>query len=711
MFRIAIDCETTGIDLYHGAKPYLVTICEEGKTPEFWEWDVDPLTREPDPKQIRRDIYQIKDMIFSADEIITHNGKFDITALQTVIPDIVEHWPWEKHFDTLMATHLLESILTHNLTDVATRWLKVNIKPVEDALEKACKEARNFCRHKLPHWKLAREGEEEMPSVKGDKKSKNKGGADERPWKNDGWLPRTLCRFSEVFSEKEHPWKTVLSDYAVVDSAATVACWPLMKKKIIEEGLWDNFIEDRMPLIRAGKYMEQRGVSISLGELGRMKEKYLNDSYTHQQRCMGIAASYDYELELPKGGGRNNNLEKFMFEVMKLPVEERTEAGKPCIDKEVMAHYTVSLPDKSRQLYFCQSLLKMRKVEKSKEFLEGYLRFGIPDPHHDGFVVLHPNFNPTGTSTTRWGTTNPAVQTVSKAEDSDGNTVRWCFCPSPDRELWSMDAKNIELRIPFYVSGEEALIDLFERPNDPPYYGSNHLANFHAVYPDIWDDAVQKVGFDKAGPYCKKTYAATWYQWCKNGGFAKQYGGQRRKVDATFRRKGCFDLLESKFSKLATLNKAKIDMANRLGYVETMPVRGRARGYPLMCTRTSWESVLPTVPLSYFVQGTAMEWTNRAMLRCEEQLRKWRAEGFDAYVMMQVHDELVFNFPRSKTHPKEDLEREKRVGKGKPYFRSSNLWRARVLQRLMEKGGEDIGLPTPVGVEYHDSSWGVGMTM
>src|SRR6185369_18002322 len=81
---------------------------------------------------------------------------------------------------------------------------------------------------------------------------------------------------------------------------------------------------------------------------------------------------------------------------------------------------------------------------------------------------------------------------------------------------------------PAYECGEKDLIDLFEREKDPPYYGSEHILNFSIVYEDLWAAAVKEVGLDKAGPYCKKKYAASWYQRCKNGDFAVGYGAVNR---------------------------------------------------------------------------------------------------------------------------------------------------------------------------------------
>ncbi len=70
-------------------------------------------------------------------------------------------------------------------------------------------------------------------------------------------------------------------------------------------------------------------------------------------------------------------------------------------------------------------------------------------------------------------------------------------------------------------------------------------------------------------------------------------------------------------------------------------------------------------------------------------------------MVIQAHDELVFNFPKSKVHPSKD------TGK----FRRSNLWVIRKLQKLMEQGGDDIGVPTPVSVEYHADTWSEGVSV
>lgn len=312
---------------------------------------------------------------------------------------------------------------------------------------------------------------------------------------------------------------------------------------------------------------------------------------------------------------------------------------------------------------------------------------------------LHPSLNPTGTDTLRWSSSSPNEQNISKKE---GFNIRYCFGPSPGREWWSCDAKNIELRLPAYEAGETGLIDLFEKPDDPPFYGSNHLLVFSILHPDLWQRGIDKVGFEKVGSYCKKQYASTWYQWTKNGNFAVQYGAMEESgtADRAYHVPGGQRIIESRFTNIARLNKSCIEFANEHGYIETMPDRtvDPTRGYPLLCSRTYGNRVKPTVPLNYRIQGTAMWWMTGAMIRVQEYLDRVNERdprGF--HMIMQVHDELVFDFPKGRT-PEPWREHRGKI---------------RAIQKLMEVGGEYLipSIPTPVSCEYHPQNWSEGIAV
>ncbi|MHA2066390.1 MAG: hypothetical protein ACXABY_18620, partial [Candidatus Thorarchaeota archaeon] len=122
--------------------------------------------------------------------------------------------------------------------------------------------------------------------------------------------------------------------------------------------------------------------------------------------------------------------------------------------------------------------------------------------------------------------------------------------------------------------------------------------------------------------------------------------------------------------------------------------------------------IKPTIPLSYHVQGTAMWWMMKAMIRVQEYLD--RLEGY--HLVMQVHDELVFDFPRKVVECLScDEDQEHRACcegcKGVGYNKPGNYHIARHVAKLMEKGGDDIGVKTPVGITYHPDDWSEGVTV
>lgn len=775
---ISLDCETTGVDLHHSARPFFVTTCNEDGLQRFWEWFVDPLTRAPIIPE--SDLGALREILNPYNDechgdrfgFIGQNFKFDVTALATIIPEVATDWMWEITQDTLLAGHLLASNQPHDLTSMAIQYLGIDITPFETRLEKACKKCRGMVqqaklavkRGKEPKsiaaWKIAEEGLGGMPSAGAGAGKAARGEEHDTKWKYDSWLPRAMAREMEYPVPDEdcthlwnlesglvcskcngHRWWVILSEYANTDSEITMMLWNAQEEELHRRKLW-NIYEERRKLLRVAFGMEQRGVTVNGNHLDELLTLYRREIAKAERTCHSIANSYNYSLELPKGASPNRSLRTFMFDV--LGVEKirgkKSKTSAPTLDKEAMGQYSVTLPETSRAGVFVKTLLGKRSRDTAVTYLEAYKRFWLPlsgeISKKDGEILpwycLHPSLNMTGSDTLRWSSSRPNSQNISKREiecnkcKGEGckwcrfsgknlRSLRYCFGPEPGMEWWSCDAKGIEDRLPAYKSGQQELIDIFERADDPPYYGSNHLLRFHTVYPDLWDQAVAEVGLDKAGPYCKKKYASSWYQWCKNGGFAIQYGAVDRAggggtADRAFHKNGAHTLLKERFSNLEQLNQQCIRHAEKYGYVETMPDKtvDPSRGYPLLCTRTEWGKILPTVPLSYYIQGTAMWWMGKAMIRCQELFDRWNdEEGYTGSqtrygynIALQIHDELVFSFPRSAISPKEDL-----MGK------ESNLWRVRLAMDAMAMGGDDIGIPTPVSCSYHTDNWAEGVDL
>jgi hypothetical protein len=191
-------------------------------------------------------------------------------------------------------------------------------------------------------------------------------------------------------------------------------------------------------------------------------------------------------------------------------------------------------------------------------------------------------------------------------------------------------------------------------------------------------------------------------------------------ADKAFHKRGAHALLKTRFSRLEALNQHCIDYANKHGYVETIPDRSvdPSRGYPIMCSRSQRGQVKPTVPLNYHIQSSAMWWMMKAMIRVTEFFdRLNRGEEFAGrfwtgryFITLQVHDELVLDMPSGAPY----VGRRMFVGGRavtitKPH--EYNLPIVREVKRLMEMGGEDFGIPTPVSCEYGDTSWEEGITI
>ncbi len=675
---MSLDTETTGVDFHHGAKPFFVTACRPGEDPIYWEWDVDPITREP--QATLEDLEEIEQLLVSEDEWVLQNAKFDYHALQWLG---IENWDWSKVKDTLIAGHLLGTNLPHDLTSMVKRELNQDIQPFEDKLQIAVLEARKVATKRFPKWKIAKEGLPMMPSAKGGSKKQAKGVASDKPWKFDTWLPRAIAKACEY--PANHLWWTVLSDYANVDSESTVALWPVQQEQIQKRGLWEIF-ETRMKLLPIAAKMEHRGVSLSRERLEAYYNRFSSEVEDASNTCRNIAKiAYGYDLIL-SGKGSGKSVPGFMFDELKVPVVKRTEKGNPSLDADALESLEATLPAGGFPSVFVKNLLVRKKYAKALEAMAGYKRFWLlnketGEKDQQLWYRLFAHLNPTGTNTLRWSSSNPNEQNISKQE---GANLRWIFGPDPGREWWSLDAQNVELRIPAFEAGETELINVFLRPQDAPYYGSYHLVVFDALHPEL---------FKKYGVAVKDLFESTWYQWVKNGNFAMIYGCQERKADETFRVPGAYKILQHRFPKIAKLAEKQKALAKRHGYVETIPDMSVCpdRGYPILAKRSEYGSILPTTPLNYHISGTAMWWTGKAMIRCDAMLEEWNKAAFDGHIILQVHDEMVFDFPKAACPVKDPA--------------NSNLGRARVMQRLMEMGGNDIGLPTPVGIKYHPENW------
>ena len=755
---ISLDTETTGVDFAHGTMPYLVTWCEEGQAPLFCEWDVDPITRRACVPQ--EDVAHIQQVIDEAELIYLQNSQFDSIALGTIGVTL----PWHKVRDTLVAGHLLASNHSHVLDDMVEEYMGQRhgdkMREKELAIKGVTQTARAIVKKEYPHWHISREGEADMPSVKGGSKRD-----EDKPWKGDMWLPRALmCAGSKNYIPNH--WATACSQYACSDSEYTVALGPVMERIVRERGYWAHY-EHRLEVMRACCEMKCRGVTA----IGEYTERTIDD---YDRFCseasaelVCIAAEYDHDLELAQGAALNDNMRDFFYGAvhlrcprcdtfkrlkhwngesvslepyeggsgnycakclkgtkrrasvqqimtvteqpnLSLPVIESKKTGNASLDKDAMQEYLGTTDGPAHD--FIKLLMDKRKHDTDLSYMRAYKRFWVPLQGSPGYYRIHPWINPCGTDHLRCSSNSPNMQNVGGQEDKceecngagcdvcggTGKTrmsVKYCFGPAPGREWYSLDYRQIERRIPVFEcnggKGEPKMVEVFNKPDEPPYWGNLYCLTASILYPDeYWPTAQDEGRFRKEYPRL--------YKQAKFFDLARQYSAGRKKGDLLSGIKNSYDLIDNEFPFFSALQKQILRGAEKTGWVYTIPTRAidPKKGYPLLASRTEDNYVLSTTPFSYHVSGTACECKNLALVRCGIKCEQWRDEGFDAHLILEVHDELLFDFP---------------VGK----FWDSNLERAHILRDHMEQSGRDLvpSIPTPVKVSYHNITWAEGVDL
>lgn len=661
MSIIAVDTETTGLDFRHGVKPFLVTIAYEDNTQQYWEWPVNPYTRQPFIET--KDLEEIQSEIDNAETVVFHNSKFDINALETIGIRV----DWNTVHDTLFSAHLLESNARKSLSAQCLRWLDLDIYKAEHDLDNAVKKARNWCRTHYKDWWLSSLDDPNMPSNK------------QKAHKADMWLPQCVAEVEEY--PKDHEWYTVCSTYANCDSACTLGLFLVHRLRMQEQGL-EKLYEERRKLLPVTHKIEHNGLTLCKRRQRQLEKDYRKSIDRDSRTCINIARKHKYDLTIPKSGN-NNSLREFVFDVLKLPVVKRTPKKQPSLDSSVLENYRATLEPRSLEKTFVDRLAAIRSRSTALNYMESYTKFTLPiEEQSNQWGVVYSSLNVVGTDTLRCASHNPNSQQISKKKDFN---LRYIFGPAPGREWWSLDAKNIELRIPAYESGEPKMVEIFEAPDEPPYYGSYHLLIFSLLHPDKWNskdpDSLKN---------CKEEYAATWYQWTKNGNFADQYNAGALTTDAAYHVPGGQKIVKSELPLREKLNKYWIDHAQRWGYVETLPdmTVDPNKGYPLKIKKNEWGRVKPTLPLNYHVQGTAMWVMLQGMVKVQSYLDELNPKtGFDGKIIAQVHDEILLDFPQ-----KED---------------KGNLSIMMEIKEILDSIGYNLKpqIPIPFGISYHPNNW------
>jgi DNA polymerase I len=377
------------------------------------------------------------------------------------------------------------------------------------------------------------------------------------------------------------------------------------------------------PLIDVLAEMEFNGIAADASIL-KEQSKVLAGRIDELRQRICQEAGVDFNCDSPK------QLADVLYKTLALPVPKRSKTG-PSTDMEALekiAHLHV-LPRLVRDY---RGLVKLKNT-----YLDTLADFINPATGR-----IHAHFNQIGAETGRLSCSDPNLQNIPIRTD-EGNRIRMAFVPG-DREknvLLTADYSQIELRILAHLSGEPAMIKAFEADQDV------HTA----VAAEVFGVAPDQVTKDQRGQakiinfgiiYGVSAYGLSW----------RIDGLTVHTADALIKAyHQRFPAIEGFFEKCLT-------EARTQGYVKT--ILGRRRAIPdISGAVASVRNMAERQAINTVVQGSAADLIKVAMLNIHRRLK---SENHPSRMLLQVHDELVFETPADSVESEAELVRQEMTG-------------------------------------------------
>ena len=390
------------------------------------------------------------------------------------------------------------------------------------------------------------------------------------------------------------------------------------EKFLTDNDLTKLYREIEMPLTEVLTRMEKRGVFVDRNRLQK-KSAEMGNRISAVERNIYELAGVIFNINSPK------QLGDVLFGRLNLPAVKKTKTGY-----STNAEVLEELKDRHEII---PAILNFRMLTKLKStYLDGLSKI-IGD---DGRV--HTNFNQMVTATGRLSSSDPNLQNIPVRTD-EGREIRSLFGPGEGYDcIVSADYSQIELRLLAHMSGDENLIDAFNRGQD-----------IHAR------TAAEVFGIDvDAVPADLRRKA-------KAVNFGIVYGisdyGLARDLHIT--RKEAADYISRYFERYQGVKKfldETISAARKSGYVTTL--FGRRRVLPNINSKNfNLRSFAERVAMNTPIQGTAADIIKLAMIRAEENLR-----NMSSRIIIQVHDELVLEAKADELVTVEKILRESMEG-------------------------------------------------
>ena len=393
-------------------------------------------------------------------------------------------------------------------------------------------------------------------------------------------------------------------DYSCEDAEVTFQLSHLLLPKLKEGGLQDLFDQVEMPLVMVLAKMEMNGVKIDLDLLQEYSKEIETQLQQKGERIYGLAGEV-FNIN------SSQQLGKILFEKLKLPVIKRTKTGSST-DVEVLTKLSLQ-HDLPLEILGYRNLSKLKST-----YIDA-----LPKLIHPKTGRVHTSYNQTVTATGRLSSSDPNLQNIPvRAEE--GNRIRQAFIPEEGWAIVSADYSQIELRILAHLSQDETLINAFQQDED-----------IHArTASEIFQVPIEKVTLPMRRE-AKVINFGIIYGMSAYG--LSQQLGTDPKIAQTY-----IDEYFKKYIGVQTYIEKSLEEARQNGYVMTLLHRRRYLPdihSPNTPIRQATERMAINTPL----QGTAADIIKVAMIHIQKRIDEL---DLPVKMIMQVHDELVFEVPK-----------------------------------------------------------------
>ena len=367
--------------------------------------------------------------------------------------------------------------------------------------------------------------------------------------------------------------------------------------------LTDVYSDLELPLTRVLAEMECAGVRIDEGVLAALSRDYVGQLGSIEKQIYA-AAGQEFLISSPK------QLSEILFEKLKLPVMRKTKTGystdEGVLEQLASVH---ELPER---------ILAHRRLSKLvNTYVDALPR--MVDPRTGR---VHPTFNQIGAATGRMSATNPNVQNIP-IRTAEGVRIREAFVPAEGCVLLSADYSQVELRLLAHFSHDEGLREAFHRGDDI----------HRQTAAEVWEVAPENVTGDQRARAKAVNFGIIYG--LSSFGLANQLGiasAEAHETIATY---------FARYPGVRAFIDETIAAAKRDGAVRTL--LGRRRALPDLHSRNrTLRQAAERMAVNTVIQGTAADLIKRAMLAVSAALHE---SGSRARMILQVHDELVFEAP------------------------------------------------------------------